>query len=91
MAVLDPELSGPEDPDHRPHLVAELGGARDQRDGAHHFLEPPDRTHDLERKLRNAIAEVGERHPLEHDVGKPAIGRRIAGALVRDDQRVGRL
>ena len=39
-------------------LVAELGRARDQRDRAHHLLEPADRPHDLERQLRNAVAEI---------------------------------
>ena len=72
-------------------LVAELGRAGDQRDRAHHVLEPPDRAHHLERELRNAVAEIGERQPLEHDVGEPAIGRRVACAFARDDQRIGRL
>ena len=72
------ELAGPERPHQGRRLVAELGGAGDQRHRAHHLLEPPDRPHDLERQLRNAVAEVAERQPLEHDVGEPAIGRRVA-------------
>ena len=38
--------------------------------------------------MRNAIAEIRQRQPLEHDIGQPAIGRRIACALLRDDQIV---
>ena len=41
-------------------------------------LEPADRPHDLERQLRNAVAEIRERQPLEHHIGEPAIGRRVA-------------
>ena len=57
-------------------LVAELGRARDQRHRARHAFERADRTDDLERQLRNAVAEIGERQPLEHHIGEPAIGRR---------------
>jgi hypothetical protein len=39
--------------------------------------------------LRNAVAEIGERQPLEHDVSQAAIGRRFA--LLSNDQRVRRL
>ena len=78
MAVLGAELAGAERLHHGRRLVAELGRAGDQRDGAHHFFQPADRAHHLERELRNAVAEIGERQPLEHDIGEPAIGRRVA-------------
>ncbi len=45
----------------------------------------------LEGKLRDAVAEVGERQALEHDVGETAVGRRIAGAFPGFDQGVGEL
>src|SRR5690606_7436381 len=32
-----------------------------------------------------------ERQALEHDISEPAIGRRIAGPLLRLDQRIGKL
>ncbi len=38
--------------------------------------------------MRNAVAEIFQRQPLEHDIGQPAIGRCIAGALFGDDQRI---
>ena len=72
------ELPGAERLHHGRGLVAEFGGAGDQRHRAHHLFEPADRPHDLERELRNAVAEICQRQPLEHDVGEPAIGRRIA-------------
>ena len=47
------------------------------------------RPHHLERQLRNAIAEIGERQPLEHDISEAAISRR--GAVLGDNQRIGGL
>ena len=56
-----------------------------------HLLEPAKRPHQFERKLRNAIAEIRNRQTLEHNGREPAIGRRVAGAFLGDDQRVGSL
>ena len=50
-----------------------------------------DRAHDLERQLRNPVAEARERQALEHDIRQPAIGRRIIRALLRNDQVVWQL
>ena len=52
------------------------------------LLDAGQRPEHLEGKLRDAVAEIGERHPLEHDIGRAAIGRRLA-RLLRDDQAVG--
>src|SRR5262249_33951645 len=43
---------------------------------------------DLERKLRDRIAERIERQILEHNVCESTIGRRIVGALNSLDQRI---
>ncbi len=91
VPVLGAHLPGSEELHHAIWLVAELGRAGDERDGAHHALERADRAHDLKRKLRDAVAEILQRQPLEHHIGKAAIGRRIVGAVGRDDQRIGRL
>ena len=37
------------------------------------------------------LPKFAERQPLEHDVGEAAIGRRVAAALLGDDQRIGGL
>ena len=74
------------------HLrVDELAGAGDQGDGAHAGLERIDGAVHLEGELRDAVAEVGERQALEHDVGDAAVGRRVAGTFARLDQAVGGL
>ena len=91
MAVLGRELAGAEKAHDIARLIAELGGAGDQRDGAHHPFEPPERAHHLERELRNAVAEIGEREALKHHIGEAAISRHIARALARDDERIRRL
>ena len=49
VTVLRRELPRPHQPHDRARLIAELGGAGDQRHGAHHLLEPPDRADQLER------------------------------------------
>ena len=72
-------------------LVAELGRAGDDVDGADHFRDSLDGTHDLEGQLRHAIAEGGERHALEHDIGEAAIGGNDVGAFLGDDERIGLL
>ena len=71
--------------------VDELAGAGDQRDGAHAGFEGIDGAVHLEGELRDAVAEVGERQALEHDVGEAAVGRRVAGAFAGFDQAVGGL
>lgn len=71
--------------------VDELARTGDQRDGAHAGFERVDGAVHLEGKLRNAIAEIGERQALEHEVGDAAVGRRVAHAFARFDQAVGRL
>ena len=71
--------------------VDELAGAGDQADGAHLLVEVVDGARDLEGELRDAVAEGGERHALEHDVGEAAIGGRVARAFLGLDQRVGEL
>ena len=50
------------------------------------LLDSRDRAEHLEGKLRQAVAEIGERHPLEHHVGDAAIGRRLA--VLGEDQAV---
>jgi hypothetical protein len=47
---------------------------------ADHRLEPADRAPDLEGELRNPVAEIFERQPLEHHIGEAAIGGRMFGA-----------
>ena len=82
MAVLGPRCPGP--------TAARRGPARSRtrwRRGSAStarimLFEPSDRPHHLERELRNAVAEIGERQALEHDVGEAAIGRRVVGALL---------
>ncbi len=80
---------GPERLRHGRGLVAEFGRAGNERHRAEHALERADRPHDFEGELRNAIGEGLERQPLEHRIGEPAIGGRIACALLGDDQRIG--
>ncbi|CAO4134848.1 hypothetical protein OFEAOIEE_LOCUS2585 [Methylorubrum extorquens] len=70
-------------------VEAELGGARYQADCADLARQPGDGADHLEGELRNAVAEGGERQPLEHDVGKSAIGRRVVRTFLGDDQRIG--
>ncbi len=53
--------------------------------------QPVDGAHHLEGELRHAVAEVGERQALEHDIGEAAIGGRERGAFLRDDERIGGL
>ena len=72
-------------------IVNELPSRRDQRHRAHGLLEIVDRAEHLEVQLRNAVAEAREGHPLEHNVGRAAIGRRPRLALFRLDQTVQRL
>ena len=71
--------------------VDEFAGARDQDDAAHLRLERIDGAVDLEGELRQAVAEILQRHALEDDVGDAAIGRRVVGAFAGDDEAVGRL
>ena len=71
--------------------VDELAGAGNETHGAHQAVEGIDGAVHLEGELGDAVAEGGERHPLEDDVGKAAIGRRVARALLGLDQAVGQL
>ncbi len=73
--------------------IDELAGAGDQRHAGQKGLQRigtsgRQATDDLELQLRDAVAELFERQVLEHDVAKPAIGRRVAGALDLLDQRI---
>ncbi len=70
-------------------IVAELGGAGDQRHRAQLALQRPHRALQLHRDLRQPVAEGAERQALEHHIGEAAIGRRLG--LPRLDQRVGQL
>jgi hypothetical protein len=74
----------------RADVIDELAGAGRQRDRPDHPAQPFDGAHDLEIELRHAIAVIGQRKALEHDIGEPAIGRGLA-RLLRGDQRVGLL
>ncbi len=82
----------------RPRSTVTRSGSRanspapgDQVDGADPAEQAVDRADHLEGELRDAVAEIGERQVLEHHVGEAAIGRRVLGPLLGDDQRVGRL
>src|SRR5215203_5613621 len=89
-----PPRRAPATRDRRPAklgLVAELARARDQAHGADHRGEAVDRASDLEGELRHAVAEALQRQALEEYVGEAAIGGRVVGALLRDDERVRRL
>ena len=71
--------------------VDELAGAGDQAHGAQQAVEGVDRAMDLEGELGDAVAERGQRHALEDDVGDAAVGRRVAGAFLGFDEAVGEL
>ena len=71
--------------------VDELAGAGNEGDGADARLERVDGAVHLEGELRDAVAEVGERQALEHDVGDAAVGRRVAGTFLGFDEAVGGL
>ena len=89
MTIFRRRLARAERPHHGPRRIAELGRSRDQRHGANHALKPADRAHNLERQLRNTVAEIRQRQTFEHDVGKATIGRDVA--VLGDNQRIGRL
>ncbi len=75
-------------------VVVELAGAGDQRHAGQTAFERArigERAKDLEGKLRDAVAEIGELQILEHDIGEIAEGRRVIGAFDVGDQRIGRL
>ena len=91
MLVLSPRRAEAERLRDRRGLVSEFGRAGDEAYGADHSAEPLDGTHHLEGKLRHAVPEVLQREPLEHHIGEAAIGRRVLGAFLCDDQRVRRL
>ena len=74
---------------HRIAGIDELAGTGDQADGAHHLLQPVDGTDHLHRDLRQTVAETGERHAFEHQIGRTAIGRRMAQPLPGLYQRIG--
>lgn len=93
--VLGGLLARPHRAQHRLGRVHKLARARDEADALDALIEARRLarrgTHDLERELRHGIAEALQRHVLEHDIGKPAIGRRVLCAFDGFDQRVGRL
>ena len=68
---------------------AVLRRAGDQRHRLQRRRDRAHRPHHLELQLRDAVAVVADRHPLDHRIGGSAIGRRAA--LPRGDQRVGQL
>ena len=70
---------------------AVLGRAGDDRHGPDRRFQFADRTDDLGLDLGDAVAERFERQALEDQIGDAAIGRGVAGALPRLDQRIGRL
>ncbi len=70
---------------------AEFGRTGDERHGAHVPCHLAHRAHDLELELRQAVAERVERDALENHIGRAAISGRIAGSLLRLDQRIGAL
>ena len=76
------------------HLRGRIGifaGAGNDVDPADHRAQRIDGSHDLEGELRNAVAECIERHAFEDHIGEATVGRRIVGAFLGDDQRIGRL
>ncbi len=76
MPVVRGPLARPHHPLNLVRLVAELGRAGDDRHRLHRALQRPDRTHDLEGELRNAVAERADGQVLKHDVSGAAIRRR---------------
>src|SRR5262245_28962896 len=77
-------------PRYDARVIAELGRAGDQGHGVYLALKLTHRTHDFEGKLRNAIAEFGERQTLEDDIGEAAIGGCVL-SLMSEDETVGEL
>ena len=79
---------------HAPRRQRELARPGDQADRLDRLLQRPGlarrRPHDLERKLRHAVAERLQRQILEHRIGGAAKGGRVR-ALQRLDQRIGGL
>jgi hypothetical protein len=67
---------------------AELGRARNERDGSNAVSHLANRPDHFELYLRNTVAIVTDRQSFEDDVGCPAIAWRIARALLGLDQRV---
>ena len=91
MPVLGPRHAEAEGLHDGRGLVAELARARDQAHGADHPGQAVDRASNLEGELRHAVSEALQRQALEDHIGEAAIGGRVVGALLRDDERVRRL
>ena len=68
-----------------------FGRAGDDGDRLDLLLQRPDGAHHLKLEDRNAIAEIVERQALEDGIGRVAIGRHIASALLCLDQGIGQL
>ena len=70
---------------------AVLGCTGDDRDGRQARFDFADRPDHFGLDLRNAVAEILERQPFEHQIGDVAVSRRVPRALLCLKQRVGRL
>ena len=70
-------------------IVTKFGAARNDVDGLHQGFSATAAAEHLEGKLRHAVTEARCCQVLEHNIGKSAISRRIAGTLLRHHQAVG--
>jgi hypothetical protein len=89
VSVLGRELARSQHPHYSLGFIPEFSRTGNKRDRTQHLLETAYRAHHLEGQLRNAVAEIGKRQPLEHHIGETTIGRRIA--FFGDDQGIGKL